>query len=98
MSDRLTLQKAEFAAQARPRRSSRCCGCTRKEKQLKELQATVEKARSDMYAKQSTYELEKEKEEKLNAQIEKCKLYRPGRRPGGLRQRAEPLRRRRTRR
>ena len=76
MSDRLTLQRAEFSLREAETKL-KVLRIYTKEKQLKELQATVEKARSDMYARQSTYELEKEKEQKLKAQIEKCKLYAP---------------------
>jgi RND family efflux transporter MFP subunit len=46
-------------------------------KQITELQANVEKARSDELAKQATHNLEKTKLEKLERQIEECKLLAP---------------------
>ncbi|MFO0956675.1 MAG: efflux RND transporter periplasmic adaptor subunit [Isosphaeraceae bacterium] len=47
------------------------------DKTIKELRADVEKATADMLAKETTYNLEKQKEEKLRRQIENCKLYAP---------------------
>jgi RND family efflux transporter MFP subunit len=76
MSDKLTLQKAEFSLREAQTKLKVLREYTR-EKQLKELQATVEKTRSDLYAKESTFNLEKEKEAKLRRQIEKCKLFAP---------------------
>jgi hypothetical protein len=48
-----------------------------KDARVKQLQADVEKALSNELAAKATYELEKSKEEKLNRQIEACKLYAP---------------------
>jgi HlyD family secretion protein len=49
-----------------------------KKKTVKELQSEVEKAKSDELAKQQTWELEKDKEAKLEKQIRNCKLFAPG--------------------
>ena len=49
-----------------------------KDKTIKELESEVEKAHSDELAKQETWELEKDKEAKLEKQIENCKLLAPG--------------------
>ena len=49
-----------------------------KEKQVTELEANIKKAESDEFAKKQTYQLEKNKEEKIAKQIVKCKLYAPG--------------------
>ena len=48
-----------------------------KEKTIKELESEVKKANSDELAKQATWELEKDKEAKLEKQIENCKLIAP---------------------
>lgn len=75
-SDKLALQKATFSLQEATTKLMVLREYT-KEKQVKELQASVEKARSDMLAKQSAFELEKTKEERLRTQIVKCKIYAP---------------------
>lgn len=75
-SDKLQLQKSQFSLQEATTKLMVLRNFT-KEKQVKELQASVEKARSDMLAKQSAYELEKTKEQKLRQQIDKCKIYAP---------------------
>ena len=49
-----------------------------KDKTIKELESEVEKAHSDELAKKQTYELEKDKEAKLEKQIVNCKLFAPG--------------------
>lgn len=48
-----------------------------KRKMLTDLNSNIEKAKSDELAKEATLNLEKEKESKLTAQIEKCKLLAP---------------------
>ncbi|GIW88483.1 MAG: hypothetical protein KatS3mg108_2807 [Isosphaeraceae bacterium] len=48
-----------------------------KKKQLTELDANIEKAKSDELAKLATYNLEKAKLEKLQSQIEKCIIRAP---------------------
>lgn len=48
-----------------------------KRKMLTDLNSNIEKARSDELAKEATLNLEKEKENKLVAQIEKCRLLAP---------------------
>lgn len=75
-SDKLALQKAEFSLREAETKLRVLRDYT-KQKQVKELQAAVEKATSDMLAKQSAYELEKAKEEKLKRQIERCKILAP---------------------
>ncbi len=75
-SDQLALQKAEFSLREAETKLKVLEKYT-KDKQVKELQAAVEKARSDMLAKQSAYELEKTKEQKLGDQIDKCILTAP---------------------
>ncbi len=46
-------------------------------KQVTELDANIEKAKSDELAKKATYNLEQSKLEKLEKQITKCKIYAP---------------------
>ena len=48
-----------------------------KPKTLTELRAQVEKTRSNELAKSQIWQLEKNKEAKLEKQIESCKLYSP---------------------
>ena len=48
-----------------------------KRKMLTDLNSNIEKAKSDELAKEATLNLEKEKENKLTAQIDKCKLVAP---------------------
>jgi RND family efflux transporter MFP subunit len=76
-SDHLTLQKMQFSL-SEARTKLKVLKDYTRDKQVKELQANVEKALSDELAKKATYELEKSKEEKLNKQITACKLYAPG--------------------
>ncbi len=49
-----------------------------KDKQIKSLQSDVEKAKADELSKQSSWELEKTKEAKLERQIKACILKAPG--------------------
>ncbi len=49
-----------------------------RDKTIKELKSEVEKTRSDELAKQQTWQLEKDKEAKLEKQIANCKLLAPG--------------------
>lgn len=76
-SDKLTLQKSEFSVKEAKTKLDVLQRFTR-EKQVKDLLANVDKAKSDMLAKESTYSLEKSKEEKLRKQIDKCKIIAPG--------------------
>jgi HlyD family secretion protein len=76
-AEHLTLQKTEFSLQEAQTKLYVLRNFT-KVKQVKELEANIEKARSDELAKEATYNLEKAKEKKLETQIEKCKLYAPG--------------------
>jgi RND family efflux transporter MFP subunit len=76
-SDKLTLQKMQFSLREAQTKLMVLQKYTQ-EKQVKDLQANVEKARSDKLAKESTYALEKAKEEKLRKQIDKCKIMAPG--------------------
>jgi len=76
LADRGALLNAEIAlANARTKKET-LVKYTR-DKTIKELEAEVEKARSDMLAKNATLQLEEQKENKLRDQIEKCKLYAP---------------------
>ncbi len=75
-ADKLAKQKSEFSLQEAEKKLEVIQKYT-KEKQVKELQAAVEKARSDMLAKQNTYDLEKAKEDKLRKQIDNCVLFAP---------------------
>ena len=77
LSDRYDLQKSEFNLQ-QARKKLEVLKDYTYEKQVKSLEGDVEKAKADELAKKSTFELEKEKEEKLRRMIEKCKIYAPG--------------------
>ena len=48
------------------------------EKQVRSLEGDVEKAKADELARESAFEMEKEKEERLRRMIEKCMIYAPG--------------------
>jgi HlyD family secretion protein len=76
-SETLALNKAKFTLE-QTQTSKKVLQDFTYEKTLKELGAEVEKARSDELAKKATYELEKDKEEKLNKQIRNCILIAPG--------------------
>jgi RND family efflux transporter MFP subunit len=76
-ADKLALQKAQFTLRENQTKLEVLRKYTR-EKQIKELKANVEKARSDELAKKATRNLEMSKELKLRKQIEKCKMFAPG--------------------
>jgi HlyD family secretion protein len=76
ISDNLTLQRAKFAVEQAQTKKDVLLTYT-KHKTEKELQSEVKKSLSDELAKQSTWELEKSKEEKLRKQIANCKLVAP---------------------
>ena len=75
-SDKLAKDKAQYTLEQSQRQLEVLIKYT-KTKQMTELQANVEKATSDMLAKQQTFELEKTKQEKLEKQIDKTILYAP---------------------
>lgn len=75
-ADKLALQKANFSYEQSQTKKKVLEQYT-KGKTIKELESDVEKAKSDEYAKKSTYELEKTKEAKLERQIENCVLIAP---------------------
>lgn len=75
-ADKLALQKAEFTKKETDTKLMVLQKYTRV-KQVKDLQANVEKAISDELAKKQTLDLEKSKEAKLNRQIAKCTLLAP---------------------
>lgn len=76
IADRMAMERAEIQVDNAQRRINVLKEYTRK-KQLIELQANVEKAKSDELAKNQSLELEKTKENKLRTQIEKCILKAP---------------------
>ncbi len=77
VADRFDLQKAEFNLQQARQKLDVLTKYTRP-KQIKTLEGEVEKSRADLYARESAFTLEKEKEERLRRMIEKCKIYAPG--------------------
>ena len=77
LADYLSLEKSKFTLEQAQTKKEVLEKYT-KEKTTKELQAEVEKAKSDELAKNATYELEKSKEEKLARQIKNCILVAPG--------------------
>ena len=77
LADTLSLQKAKFSVEQAETKMVVLEKFTR-EKTLKELRAEVEKAKSDELAKSSTWNLEKDKEAKLERQIKNCVLNAPG--------------------
>ncbi|QEH33126.1 Cobalt-zinc-cadmium resistance protein CzcB [Aquisphaera giovannonii] len=77
VSEELTYQKAKFALEQAQTKLKVLEEYT-KNKTIKELTSEVEKAKSDEYAKQQAWELEKTKEAKLEKQIANCKLFAPG--------------------
>lgn len=77
IADQLAELKAEISKRQAETRMTVLNKYTKK-KQETELEANVEKARSDMMAKEQTYQLELTKEEKLKKQIVNCLLYAPG--------------------
>jgi HlyD family secretion protein len=76
LADVFALQKAEFTLKQATTKRMVLEKYTR-DKELTELNANVEKAKSDTLAKEQTYALEKSKEDKLVTQIVKCKLVAP---------------------
>jgi multidrug efflux pump subunit AcrA (membrane-fusion protein) len=76
----LSLKKAEGALEVLENYT--------RDREVKALEGNVERSKSDELAKQSRFELEKEKEEKLRRMIETCKLYAPAegilRHPAGV--------------
>ncbi|CAN5909502.1 hypothetical protein BH23PLA1_BH23PLA1_16730 [soil metagenome] len=77
IADRFDLQKAEFNLQQARQKLDVLQTYTRP-KQIITLEGEVEKSRADLYAKESAFTLENEKEERLRRMIEKCKIYAPG--------------------
>ncbi|MGC8641443.1 MAG: efflux RND transporter periplasmic adaptor subunit, partial [Isosphaeraceae bacterium] len=77
VSEELNFQKAKFALEQAQSKLDVLEHYT-KAKTIKELESEVEKAKSDELAKKQTWQLEKDKEAKLEKQIDYCKLYAPG--------------------
>lgn len=77
IADRLAEIKAEISQAQAERKMDVLTRYTYK-KQVTELEANVEKARSDELAKEQTFQLEQAKLEKLRKQIDKTVLYAPG--------------------
>ena len=77
IADQLTMQQANFDLEQAMTQLSVLEQYT-KDKQIKSLRSDVEKAKADEYSKQSSWELERTKERKLERQIEKCILKAPG--------------------
>ncbi len=77
LSDRLSKLKAEISKRQAAKKMDVLEQYT-KQKAETELQANVERGKSDELAKLATYNLEKTKLEKLSKQIEKCRLVAPG--------------------
>ena len=77
VSEELNFQKAKFTLEQAQSKLNVLEKYT-KGKTIKELESEVEKARSDELAKKQTYQLEKDKEAKLEKQIANCKLFAPG--------------------
>jgi RND family efflux transporter MFP subunit len=77
LADELSLKKAQFALEQSQTKLDVLMKYT-KDKTVKELQADVEKAKSDELAKKATFSLEKDKEDKLLRQINNCILNAPG--------------------
>jgi RND family efflux transporter MFP subunit len=76
ISEQANLQKATFSKEQAETKIIVLKEYT-KRKMLTDLNSNIEKAKSDELAKEATLNLEKEKENKLKAQIEKCKLFAP---------------------
>ena len=77
IADVLTKQQADFDLEQAQTQLEVLEKYT-KEKQIKSLNSDVEKARADELSKQSSLELERSKEAKLERQISKCILKAPG--------------------
>lgn len=76
VAETANLQKATFSKEQAETKIIVLTKYT-KRKMLTDLNSSIEKARSDELAKAATLNLEKEKENKLKLQIEKCKLFAP---------------------
>ncbi len=77
VSEELNLQKAKFTFEQSQSKLEVLEKYT-KAKTIKELESEVEKSLSDELAKKQTYQLERDKEAKLEKQIANCKLLAPG--------------------
>jgi multidrug resistance efflux pump len=77
VSEELNYQKAKFTLEQAQSKLHVLEEYT-KGKTIKELRSEVEKALSDELAKKQTYQLERDKEAKLEKQIANCKLFAPG--------------------
>jgi RND family efflux transporter MFP subunit len=77
VADKVSLKQKEFAYEQALTKKKVLLDFTR-DKTIKELESEVEKAKSDELAKQQTWELEKDKEAKLDKQIKNCRLLAPG--------------------
>jgi len=77
VSEELNFQKAKFALEQAQSKLKVLEEYT-KGKTIKELRSEVEKALSDELAKKQTYQLERDKEAKLEKQIVNCRLFAPG--------------------
>ena len=77
IADQLTMQQADFDLE-QAQTQLKVLEKYTKEKQIKSLCSDVEKAKADELSKQSSWELERTKESKLERQIEKCTLKAPG--------------------
>ncbi len=76
ISEDLNLEKAKFALEQAQSKREVLVKYTR-EKTIKELDSEVKKSESDELAKRATYELERQKEDKLEKQIANCTLVAP---------------------
>jgi HlyD family secretion protein len=77
VSEELNFQKAKFTLEQSQSKLDVLEKYT-KGKTIKELESEVEKSLSDELAKKQTYQLERDKEAKLERQIANCKLLAPG--------------------
>jgi RND family efflux transporter MFP subunit len=77
VSEELNFQKAKFTLEQSQSKLNVLENYT-KHKTIKELRSEVEKALSDELAKKQTFQLEKDKQTKLEKQIANCKLFAPG--------------------
>ena len=77
IADKVGLEQKIFAFEQAQTKKKVLLDYTR-DKTIKELKSEVEKTRSDELAKQQTWQLEKDKEAKLEKQIKNCKLFAPG--------------------
>jgi multidrug efflux pump subunit AcrA (membrane-fusion protein) len=75
-SDEIALQRARFALEQLQRKKTTLEKYTR-EKKIKTLQSEVEKARAEELAKQAAYGLAQAAQERLQKQIESCRVLAP---------------------